>query len=81
MNKNIPIFNVFSGNFYEIPEKDIDLLDDIQIPLKKYPSKSCKTCNGRGYTGKDSNNFFYFVCKCVIKVIDQEKIKSLTHQH
>jgi hypothetical protein len=71
------IYSVFSGTYYEVLEKDIKLLDIGQIPLKEKPSKSCKTCFGRGYIGRDKKTHAFDVCNCVRKKIDFEYIKTL----
>ena len=76
-NKKINIFNVFSGNVIQIPEKDLKILDISQIPLKSYPKINKKQNYGRLYTGRDKDNFVYYAAPCVLKVVDQELSKSL----
>ena len=49
------------------------ILDVGQIPLIKFPPKTCKKCYGRGYVGRDSENFAYYACQCVRKVVDFSK--------
>lgn len=63
------IYSIFSGTFYEIPEKDIKILDIGQVPLSKLPPSNCKKCFGRGYTGRDKDNFAYYACSCVKKLV------------
>jgi hypothetical protein len=70
------IYSAFSGTFYTIPEGDFSLLDMGQLPLLKKPSSSCKKCFGRGHIGRDNQNFHYYLCNCVKKVLDLEAIKS-----
>jgi|APGre2960657404_1045060.scaffolds.fasta_scaffold14728_1 hypothetical protein len=77
MNKSKTIYSVFSGTFYELPEKDVKILDIGQIPLKRNQSASCNKCYGRGQIGRDMTNFSYQICKCVRKNIDFDLIKSL----
>ena len=71
------IYSLFSGTFYQIPEKDIKILDVGQVPLKKLPASNCNKCYGRGHVGRDKNTLAYQICKCIRKQIDFELIKSL----
>lgn len=71
--KNNIIYSVFSGTVYEIPEKDLKILDIGQIPLLKRPNNKCSKCYGRGYNGRDAQNFAYFACSCIRKVVDFSK--------
>ena len=73
--KNKIVYSVFSGTVYEIPEKDLAIIDIGQIPLLKYPNSRCPKCYGRGYSGRDAQNFAYFACSCVRKVVDFSKNK------
>jgi hypothetical protein len=75
MNK-ILIYSAFSGTYYEILESDISLLDIGQIPLLNKPKSNCNKCQGRGHTGRDTQNYTYAVCSCVRKVINFNIIKS-----
>lgn len=77
MNNKKTIYSVFSGTFYDIPEKDVKILDIGQIPLTKKPSSSCSKCYGRGQIGRDATNLSYQICKCIRKNIDFDLIKSL----
>lgn len=78
-NNNIKnIYSVFSGTYYEVPEKDVQLLNVGQIPLVKKPSSSCKKCYGKGHNGRDITSFAYQVCSCVRKNIDFNIVKTLT---
>jgi hypothetical protein len=70
------IYSAFSGTFYTIIDKDFSLLDMGQLPLTKRPSSSCKKCQGRGHIGRDNQNFQYYICNCVKKMLDVEKIKK-----
>lgn len=82
MQNNIRhIYSIFSGTFYQIPEKDVKILDIGQIPLIKKPSSSCNKCYGRGHIGRDTKNLGYQVCKCVRKNVDYQLIKSLMPQN
>lgn len=76
-NKTILIYSVFSGSLYEIPEKDVQLLDVGQLPLKKKPSTSCKKCHGKLDSGRDFQNYGYIPCSCLRKVINFDILKSL----
>jgi hypothetical protein len=76
MNNTKVIYSVFSGTFYEVPEKDVKVLDIGQLPLVKKPSSSCKKCYGKGHTGRDLNSFAYQICNCVRKNIDFNFIKK-----
>jgi hypothetical protein len=78
-NNNIKnIYSVFSGTYYEVPEKDVQLLNVGQIPLVKKPSSNCKKCYGKGHNGRDITSFAYQVCSCVRKNIDFNIVKTLT---
>ena len=68
--KNKIVYSVFSGTVYEIPEKDLKILDIGQVPLTKHPNRNCPKCYGRHYTGRDSQNFAYLACSCIRKVVD-----------
>jgi hypothetical protein len=70
------IYSAFSGTFYEIPEKDINLLDIGQIVLKSKPS-NCKTCMGRGHIGRDINSYAYEICNCIKKKVDFDFLRNL----
>jgi hypothetical protein len=64
------IYSIFSGTIYTIPEKDLNLLINGQIPLSKMPKNNCKKCFGRGNLGRDKNNYQYVICSCIRNVID-----------
>jgi hypothetical protein len=74
-NKTALIYSVFSGTYYEIPEKDFPLLDMGQLPLLKRPN-SCKKCYNKGNLGRDNISLTYQICSCVKKVMDMEKIRE-----
>ena len=76
INKKL-VYSVYSGVFFDFPEKDIKHLDAGHIPLVKNPTKNCKKCYGRGHLGRDHNTLAYQICKCIRKNIDFELIKSL----
>ena len=78
--KSFPVFSVFSGTFYDLPESDTELLADGHLPLLKLP-KSCKKCHDRGYTGKDLQNLTYFPCSCVHKVLNFDILKKIENKH
>lgn len=80
MNKRL-LYSVFSGTFYEIPEKDVNIIDIGQLPLTKKPSSSCNKCYGRGHLGRDAKNLTYQICKCIRKSIDFDLIESLKKQN
>ena len=69
--KSKPVLNFFSATIIDYPEKDLDKLDDSNVVLTDRPKFSCKKCYGRGVTSRDSQNFFYYICSCVRKNIDQ----------
>ncbi len=71
------IYSVFSGTYYDLLEKDVNLLDIGQIPLKSKPNKSCKKCYGRGFLGRDKNTYAYDICNCIRKCIDFDFIKKI----
>lgn len=70
------IFSVFSGTFYDVPEDDVKILDDGQIPLNDKPKK-CSKCYNRGYVGRDKNTLVYQICSCIRKNIDFSLIKDI----
>lgn len=77
MNPKKLVYSVYSGIFFEFPEKDIKHLDAGHIPLTKNQTKNCKKCYGRGHLGRDQNTLAYQICKCIRKNIDFDLIKSL----
>jgi hypothetical protein len=77
MNNPKTIYSVFSGTFYEIPEKDLPILNIGQVPLVKKPSTSCKKCYGKGHNGRDLISFAFQVCSCVRKNIDFNVVKKI----
>jgi hypothetical protein len=76
-NKTLLVYRVFSGTVYEIPEKDMTLLDIGQVPLKKRPPTNCKKCFGKLDLGRDNQNYAYIPCSCLRKVINFDILKSL----
>ena len=70
------IYSIFSGTFFELPEKDLDLLIAGQAALTKKPSSSCKKCLGRGHIGRDSQTLMYQPCNCIRKALDLEQLKK-----
>lgn len=76
-NKTKLVYSVFSGILYEVSDKDLKLLDNGQMPLKKKPSTSCKKCYGKYDIGRDIQNYTYVPCLCLRKVIDFDILKSL----
>ena len=77
MNNKKCVYSVYSGVFFEFPEKDIKHLDAGHIPLVKNQTKNCKKCYGRGHLGRDQNTLAYQICKFIRKNIDFDLIKSL----
>lgn len=73
--KTIPMFSIFSGTFYDLPEGDITIVNEGQIPLLKTPPSNCKKCYGRGHIGRDTQNYGYIPCMCVRKVVNFSIIK------
>ena len=59
--------SINSGIYYEIPDDEVDLLDNSQIPLKEFPKENCKHCRGRGHTTKDKATDVYVLCRCMIE--------------
>ena len=74
MNK-LNIFNIYTGDFYQINENQFDNLDDGQIPLIK-AVKNCSKCYSRGYTGFSKTSYTYQPCSCVIKSLDKARIDA-----
>jgi len=73
-----PIYNVYSGECYEILPEEISTLLEGEIPLKQMPKNNCKKCYGRGYTGKDNNKHIFQPCpNCVEKQIIEDGAKYL----
>lgn len=68
-------YSVFSGLIYETSAEMYSLLDEGQLPLQSKP-KNCKHCLNRGYSGFVSSSYTYPPCKCVIKVVDNNRIKT-----
>jgi hypothetical protein len=71
------VYSVFSGTIYEIPEKDVILLDIGQLPLLKKPNTNCKKCYGKMDLGRDSQNYAHIPCSCLRKVINFDILKSI----
>lgn len=73
-NKNI-YFSLFSGQLYEASDDEVKTADAFQIPLREYPSKSCKKCYGRFYTAYNITHKHYEVCrKCMKKHLDVDRL-------
>ena len=77
-NKKIIIYSVFSGTIFEIPEKDLKIIDIAHIPLKEYPKINKKQNYGRYFVGRDKNNYAYYASPSVLKVIDREITQNLS---
>lgn len=75
--KTIWMYSVFSGTYYEVLEKDLNLLNIGQIPLKSKPSQSCKKCYGRGHIGREQNTYSFEICNCIRKKIDFDILKKI----
>lgn len=76
MKNKVLIYSAFSGTYYETPEKDVSVLNEGQLPLKRKPSSSCSKCFGRGHTGRDTKSLVYLICSCVRKNINHDLIKK-----
>lgn len=64
------VFNVYSGESYEILNEEINNLQEGEIPLRRLPRSSCRKCYGRGHIGKDKIKHIYQPCPlCVEKQI------------
>jgi hypothetical protein len=74
--KTILLFSVFSGTFFEVLEKDYEHFNEGYVPLKKLPSTNCKSCYGRGYTGRNKQNLSFQPCNCMRKVVNYEFIEQ-----
>lgn len=74
----LKFYSVFSGTFFEIPESHVSHMDCGQIPIKAYPTDKCKNCYGRGYVGLNTKSGHYEMCRCVIKLIEPERV---VHKH
>jgi hypothetical protein len=76
-NKISYVYSVFSGTLYEILNEDIKYLDEGQLPLNQKPKTNCKKCYGRFNIGRDSQNFSYYPCSCLRKLVNVDIIKGL----
>lgn len=73
------MFSLISGELYTIPSDELNTVDDYQVPIKDFPKSSCKKCYGRLYTGLSKKHNLFIICKsCSSKLIEFEKLKSLT---
>lgn len=73
------IYSAYSGQLFEIADKDFKHMIPGQFPLKKKPNTSCSKCHSRGFVGRDTKNFFFYLCSCVKKVVDDVKIAQQEH--
>jgi hypothetical protein len=71
------LYSVFSGSLYEIPQKDIPLIQMGHLPLKKKPKSNCKECYDRRYTNRSSKDLTYPPCFCVQKQINFDILREL----
>jgi hypothetical protein len=72
------IFNVYSGELYELQEDELNNLQEGEIPLSCPPKRNCKKCYGRGYVGKDRLKSIYQPCtQCIEKNILEGYDKQL----
>lgn len=72
------IFNVYSGELYELKTEELDNMLEGELPLTKPPKGSCKKCFGRGYMGYDKLRFLFQPCiSCVEKQIPEQHQKKL----
>jgi hypothetical protein len=77
----INVFSVFSGSYFQIPEKDLNLLQQGHLPLIKKPRSNCKKCFGRGYSGRNKKELSYFPCSCVLKTLNTDILKKLEDKY
>ena len=60
------IFNVYSGQAFNLQDEELVNLQEGEIPLERSPKSSCKKCYGRCYTGKDKERNIFQPCpQCV----------------
>ena len=72
----INIYNVYSGEVYELQEDELKNLLEGEIPLTSAPKRNCKKCYGRGYIGKDNDKRIFQPCtNCIEKklLLNHEK--------
>lgn len=71
-------FSVFSGTLFQIPESHVKHMDCGQVPLTEFPSSDCKKCHGRGWTGTEQTTGHYEMCRCLLRLVEQDRI---VHKH
>jgi hypothetical protein len=76
-------FSIFGGNIFESVAEEEKVLDAFQIPLKRKPKSSCKSCYGQFYTGYDTIKRHFLICSpcsriCIDidKVIERKKLSN-----
>jgi hypothetical protein len=80
MTNNTLIFNVYTGEIYEVCVKDLAQLGPGYLPLTKQPRSNCKKCLGQSYLGKDARNNIFLACSCVQKNLNFDIIKSIENK-
>jgi len=74
------IFNVYTGEIYDLHKSELKNILEGEIPLLKRPKSNCKTCYGRGYAGYDSDKRSYCTCnRCVDKQLDTKYLKEIKY--
>ena len=74
------IFNVYTGELYELNESELKNILEGDIPLLKAPNSNCKKCYGRGHTGFDVTKRAYSIChKCIDKSLDEKHLTAIKY--
>lgn len=73
------IFSIINGRIFSVTPDEFRLLDPFNVPLKTEPqSSNCKKCHGRLYTGFDTIEKVYTICKpCMKKYADLQFMLAL----
>lgn len=65
-----------TGEYYEVLEDEVEMLDSFQVRLKQRAKSDCKKCYGRFYIGLNASTGLYLPCqKCGKKCLDFEWLK------
>ena len=74
------IFNVYTGELYQINKSELNNILEGEIPILKKPNTNCKRCFGRGYESYDTTKRSYTICyKCVDKELDRKYLKEIKY--
>ena len=74
------IFNVYTGETYQLNESEMKNILEGDIPLKTSPKSSCNKCYGRGYTSFDITKKSYAICpKCIDKQLDDRYLRAIKY--